>query len=824
MSTNPLDPSAARAAASFKQLFGDVRRRFPERDHVIEQVELALLSREHVLIFGPPGTGKSELASTVLRCITDDQGRPSLYSRQIVETTVQQDLIGPVDFKVLTETGRTQHRVDEGLLNFELAVIDEAFDARDLLLRSLFSVLNEREFAVGPTVVRAKLGTALFTTNRYLSELLAARPDTLLAFSDRVAFAGYVPKGFAEPGSRLNMLATAAGRAQPIRARLLLSELSLLRTVVSQVEVDDEALASLATLADLFERFLGEPGGDKRSMATRYLSGRALSKAVGIWKAAVVRDRLMRNNNGPLKATPSDLGLLKPFFTLAGPAQERLETFLSQTQDPRDQAQLKLISYESGAFHRALGDLRNKIKQDLQREAAELGLSELTKPALAVDRPNVGALATNAYMKAKQPKHREELARLIRRSAECYLSEGQRPLTGTNTQFDRISHLRTTIDGLKILGEHELANKVAQAARAEIKAEVLATPLMEAALEFDASQSTTLKELALRAQARIKGFDEAQQNIQELSTLAGDADRQAAPVAALLQDARARTAKAIRRRAGKLVARPKQQTADLSLLSQEAAPLADIDRLLSQLSPGSGRLRIDLVTARAAGLLRRELQAREIRMLGDLLDLVREQEQRLRNLEIDPGPVLRTLRPAVVTVLYEWLQRRPQVLRSGNEACSDTGYIGLLGVSRASVERSQVVELLRLIRAETDPTAQAALRRLEEIDLAEVVEHVRYLSDWFTQITRNMPPPNEIEKLAEAEALWVIISESKFYRTAWKEKELVTLRERIRELSELPSVGESAKQVGVSLENLLRNSEHFGRALLDRRAALSSAA
>jgi MoxR-like ATPase len=156
---------------------------------VLQQAALALVAREHLLVFGPPGTGKSEIASTLMRRLVDEAGRPSLYARQIVETTVQTDLVGPVDFKTLTETGRTVYHLDEGVLNAEHAVLDEVFDGRDLLLRSILSVLNERELALGPVVHKARLQTAILTTNRYLSEVLTARPETLLAFTDRIAFA-----------------------------------------------------------------------------------------------------------------------------------------------------------------------------------------------------------------------------------------------------------------------------------------------------------------------------------------------------------------------------------------------------------------------------------------------------------------------------------------------------------------------------------------------------------------------------------------------------------------------------------------------------------
>lgn len=813
------DPSTAASAAAYRRFFDELRRRFPEREHLVETLELALLSREHLLWFGPPGTGKSELAATALRHLVDGQGKPSLYSRQIVETTVQQDLIGPVDFKVLTETGRTQHRVDEGLLAFEHALLDEAFDARDLLLRSLFSVLHERELAVGPQVFKARLSTAIFTTNRYLSELLAARPETLLAFSDRVAFSAYVPKGFVSGGSRLQVLAAAAGRGGPMRAELSLADLATVRALVARVEVDDDALAALGVFADLFEKALADPGAEGRKQPpTRYLSARALVKAVGIWKAAIVRDRLSSPRAAELEATAADLALLRPFFTLAGPPTDQLTTFAALTTDPRDQAQLRLVAAEQQAFARALKEVQGQLKQDLQKEAAALGLAEIFRPDMAANRTLVASLAASALRKARHAKHRDQLSALLRHAAAAYVAEGPTGEGGA-AQLERVEQLKAMVDGLRTLGDEALAQRVATAARDAVRAEVLAVPLREAAEELESVRAPSLKELAAQAQRRIDGLASAEKNLSELAGLAGE--ELLPDVAALLASARARTAQAIRRRVGWLFGRTR--TADLAALPAEMAPLAEIDGLLAQLSPGAGRLRQDLISARATALLRRELTSAQLAGPTDLLDFVREAERRLRTLELDPAPVLRGLRHPVILELTSRLGQRPSPA-APTGPCSEEGYLRLIAQCPAAGDRATLQEVIALVGAEHDPSLVKARAQLEEQDADEVAAQVRYLEQWFAQVAGSIPPPGELANLAQAESAWAAVSASRFFRQAWRDQELVTLRERIRELAALPSVAARAEATLIALDNLLRQSEHFGRALLDRRAALASAA
>src|ERR1700729_2111089 len=122
-----LDPQRLEAAGTrFVAFFNELGRTFVEREELLAQVALALLSREHVLMTGPPGTAKSGVASAVLGRIVDEKtGEPSVFSRQFTESTVQTDLVGPLDFKTLMQTGHTEHFTDEGMLGAVHAFLDE---------------------------------------------------------------------------------------------------------------------------------------------------------------------------------------------------------------------------------------------------------------------------------------------------------------------------------------------------------------------------------------------------------------------------------------------------------------------------------------------------------------------------------------------------------------------------------------------------------------------------------------------------------------------------------------------------------------------------
>src|SRR3954452_19375402 len=109
------------------------------------------------------------------------------------------------------------------------AFLDEVFDGRDMLLRSILNVLHERELKHGRKVTAGKLECAVMTSNRYLSEAVSRAPELLLAFADRLSFICYVPKSFARDGSRAAMLRRATSGQRPeLRETLTIQHLDTL--------------------------------------------------------------------------------------------------------------------------------------------------------------------------------------------------------------------------------------------------------------------------------------------------------------------------------------------------------------------------------------------------------------------------------------------------------------------------------------------------------------------------------------------------------------------------------------------------------------------
>ncbi len=104
-----------------QQLRHDLAAQFRERREVIEGTLYALLSRESVLLLGPPGTGKSSLVRAVAQAFG-----ARYFERLLTKFTTPEEIFGPVSLKALENDRYTRITTDK-LPEAEIAVIDETF-------------------------------------------------------------------------------------------------------------------------------------------------------------------------------------------------------------------------------------------------------------------------------------------------------------------------------------------------------------------------------------------------------------------------------------------------------------------------------------------------------------------------------------------------------------------------------------------------------------------------------------------------------------------------------------------------------------------------
>ena len=138
---------------------------FIERDTALRLALLSLISGEHLLIIGAPGTAKSELARRLHQVLKEGD----YFERLLTKFSIPEELFGPLSVKSL-EQDKYHRQTKNYLPSASIAFIDEIFKANSAILNSLLTLLNEREFDNGAIREKVPLMSVIGASNELPEE------------------------------------------------------------------------------------------------------------------------------------------------------------------------------------------------------------------------------------------------------------------------------------------------------------------------------------------------------------------------------------------------------------------------------------------------------------------------------------------------------------------------------------------------------------------------------------------------------------------------------------------------------------------------------
>ena len=277
------DESAKGAVARIQALEAALNTAFIEREDESASAVVALIAEEHMLMLGPPGTGKSAMANAISSAIGGQE-----FSNLLTKFSAPEEVFGPVSLKGLEND--EYKRVTQGYFpQATVAFVDEIFKANSSILNSLLSALNERVFDNGGKREKIPLEVVIGASNELPED------DTLDALYDRFCLRHWV--SYIKDRDNRRRLMQMKG-APAIAVRLQAGDLAKLRELREQVIVPEEVEDSLLDICERLAEDIGVLVSDRR-----------LRKSMQLVRANAIRNGRSVAEKGDLMVLANSLWL-----------------------------------------------------------------------------------------------------------------------------------------------------------------------------------------------------------------------------------------------------------------------------------------------------------------------------------------------------------------------------------------------------------------------------------------------------------------------------------------------------------------------------------
>lgn len=209
--------------------------KFIERDDEVEAMLVALLSKQHMLMIGPAGTGKSALSMELSNIIEDS----SYFQWLLTKFSTPEEIFGALSLKEL-ENGVYKRNTTDKMPESHIVFLDEIFKANSAILNSLLTLINERVFYNNGQSIDSPLMSVIGSSNEYPED-----DEGLEALFDRFLLRFEVDY-IGDENNFISML-KSEGQDQEMPS-ITLEELENLQFLCEMVDIPDEVFSTLTAL------------------------------------------------------------------------------------------------------------------------------------------------------------------------------------------------------------------------------------------------------------------------------------------------------------------------------------------------------------------------------------------------------------------------------------------------------------------------------------------------------------------------------------------------------------------------------------------------
>ncbi len=293
------------------------------REEIIRQAMFSILTREHMLLLSRTGMAKSYLANYIFN--TFDHVR--VFASQASKEQTPDNYFGPYNIEEFKK-GKIRHNIQGSIIEANLVFLDEFFDASDVVLRSLLSVLNERKFINGSEIIDAAVHTAIATANYMRMN------EVTEAVLDRFTYKSIIPE---DSNSYTQLLidhtyafsrgkATEPDRKIPFTQILYLSDIIRNKNRDIKVVIPDFVYFMKNVITNKFVSDM------RKSEYNYFISPRKQAKLADFLRASAILDGRFEVNMEDVKAMFLALCTLNSFISVKAKDKSEKDVYLDAYQ------------------------------------------------------------------------------------------------------------------------------------------------------------------------------------------------------------------------------------------------------------------------------------------------------------------------------------------------------------------------------------------------------------------------------------------------------------------------------------------------------------
>jgi len=272
-----------------KNILNELNSGLIEREQHIKEAVLTMLAGENLLLIGPPGTAKSEIARRLSLVIQDG----NYYEYLLTKFTTPDELFGPLSISGLKED-KFERKTEGYLPNSTIAFLDETFKANSSILNSLLTIMNEKVFHNGSKKEKTEIISFIGASNE-----LPKDNTELQALYDRFLTRVFID--YVSEDNRVNLLLSENKKLESLSLenRFKVEEVKKFHKDLEKVSVSQD-MAKI-----IFE--IHKEINEKFTDSFDKISDRRLKKSLKILKASAL-------SNGRNEINVLDISLLSNMF------------------------------------------------------------------------------------------------------------------------------------------------------------------------------------------------------------------------------------------------------------------------------------------------------------------------------------------------------------------------------------------------------------------------------------------------------------------------------------------------------------------------------